>query len=517
MLANRPTVARGHRPRFAVVLACLATHACALNWDQPVDVRDGDGDDARTEADVRPDSGDDGDLHPDDGTEDDSPVEISDGDVVDDAGACDPAEVPGDEVFVSDADGSDMNDGTRLRPFKTIGVAIGVAIASGMSAIYIDEDTYNEAVVLPDTSTGLFLEGGWIATGATWMRDCEAGVTGRTVIAAPESASVAVTAEGVRHASGLRLLTVTTKARGASLPDASGESLAGVLVRGDGSVFSLTDVAVVAGRAGDGGPASATANGATGGAPGTCGPCVTGALGAPATESGSPAATSGTFTASGYTPVDGTAGSPGTAGENGTAGGAGTSSSDCVAGCGPDCASCGVEGGRVTRAGAQGSCGCGGGGGGAGSAGGGGGASVALLVIGTGATVSVERGRLEAGDGGNGSDGGLQGDGGTGSLGAMGAASSCDTACHTGGACTPGSCYSGTAVPLAGGAAGGLGGGGGAGSPGGAGSGGPSYAVVRVGGALVVLRSSPESVFGSGGAGAGSAPGGAAGAMHTAP
>ncbi|HWB74490.1 MAG TPA: hypothetical protein VG755_06035, partial [Nannocystaceae bacterium] len=163
---------------------------------------------------------------------------------------CDPDAVA-DGVFASAASGDDVaGDGTAMRPVATIGLAIKVALASEQRTIYLDEGVYDEAVGLPDAPLGLVIEGGWVRIGAQWSIDCSDDVVQRTVIAAPASSSFVVEASGVTHPSALRRMTLATKASGASPEDASGESIYGVRVLGEGSVLALEDVVV---NAGDGG------------------------------------------------------------------------------------------------------------------------------------------------------------------------------------------------------------------------------------------------------------------------
>ncbi len=413
---------------------------------------------------------------------------------------CNPAARPGDGVFVSSAAGDDQSEGTMATPFASIARALAAARGRGGSLIYLDQGVYPEAVQMLDTPAGIFLEGGWVLKNGAWSPDCGLDAFTRAVIA-PGSENVAVKAAGVVHASGLRHLTVSTKQAGNTPTDASGESLLGVFVHGDGSLFSLVDVAILAANAGDGGTASAGAEGSSGAAAGTCSPCQTGAAGAPRAEVGLPATLPGSFASVGYLPADGAPGLPGVPGENGTAGTAGVSGL-CVNGCSLANGWCPCNStGESTRTGGAGACGCGGEAGGAGSAGRGGGASVALLVVGNGASVTVEGGRLKAGDGGAGSAGGQGGNGGPGSPGADGSGVTCCTACQDGGTCSwlPPNCGEGSCYTLSGGAAGSTGGDGGQGAGGGAGGGGPSFAVVRVGGAVVAVSPTTRVVFGSGG------------------
>jgi hypothetical protein len=299
----------------------------------------------------------------------------------------------------------------------------------------------------------------------------------------------------VTHASGLSNLSVSTPSRLASPPqDTSGASRIAVLVRGTGSAFRLYGVRLIAANADHGGVAS---DGMLGAAPACEGQtdCDTGASGTTGGD-GSDATTAGTFTADGYTPVDGTPGvRAGTDGRNGRRD-PDAVRSDCNTGCG--CSACiTVTNGTVTAA--AGSCGCAGKGGGAGKAGRGGGASVALLVAGASAAVDVKYSVLESGDGGNGSKGGVGGTGTEGTLGSAGATARCHRADCVGGCGTPSDCRYSDTGDLVQGPTGGNAGRGGNGGNGGSGAGGPSYALVTLVGARVVLDTSSQLFPGKGG------------------
>jgi hypothetical protein len=425
---------------------------------------------------------------------------------------CDPDAAPGDGIFVSALTGDDdAGQGTALLPFASIGVGIQAALASQAHVIYLAQGTYAEAVVVPDHAGGLFIEGGWVVTGSTWTLDCSAGVVGKTVIAAPADASVAVTAQDVVHASGLRRLTVATAGAGASEPDQSGQSLTGVLVSGVGSVFSLADVDVIAGDGGAGGPASAGEPGADGPSPGaeeSCtgtGDCSDGTDGGQAPAPGLPADAPGEFDEEGYHPSDGGPGTDGAAGQHGTGSPQGPQvNGNCASQCACNNNSCGSP--PTMESGQPGRCGCAGEGGRGGARGRGGGASVAVMIVGDGATLSVVASLLHAGKGGDGSEGGLGGAGGEGSPGVAGAPGVCHGGCATGGGPCE-NCYSAYPSELAGGAAGGTGGDGATGGRGGAGAGGHAYAVVRIAGGKLLLDEATTLEVGAAGVGAGTGDG----------
>lgn len=422
---------------------------------------------------------------------------------------CDP-EAVADGVFASASSGDDVaGDGTAMRPVATIGVAITIALATEQRTIYLDESVYEEAVLLPDAPLGLVIEGGWVRVGAQWSIDCSDDVVQRTIIAAPPSSSFVVEANGVVHPSALRRMTLATKASGASPDDASGESIYGVRVLGEGSVLALEDIVVDVGDGGEGGVASE-------GIVGTAGPlpdddkscdglvCDDGGTGAAGGIAGAPAAMPGSFDEVGFVPSDGAPGNDGGEGRAGTSSPSGPqSASNCVSGCTCHNDSVCSSDGNVGLAGGPGRCGCGGGGGGGGAAGRGGGATVALFVSGANATVSVVRAQLSSGNGGAGSQPGEGGAGGAGSLGVEGGSTSCFTGCSTGGGPCE-NCYSSGETMLEGGAAGGVGGSGGSGSAGGAGAGGDAWSVVLVGGAKLIASDDVVLVHGDAGIGAGS-------------
>ena len=432
---------------------------------------------------------------------------------------CDPGFVAdgGQGVFVSVASGSDVSgDGSMAKPWSTITKGIAGAATQGWPNVYVAPGTYNENLVVPDTTSGLSIQGGWAVGTSSWTRDCNAGTNMSSTVL--QGTSTAVKASNVVHPSGLWFMTIKTQAAAVAANDTDGASVIAVLVSGDNSAFYLHSVNVTASNADNGGASSAVA-GATGCKNYACSNGATGAVGA----SGTAAGAAGTFTALGFTPADGMTGSSGSGGNAGTTGGSGS----CAAyntcgggGCGISCQS-----GGANACGTNGTCGCGGSGGASGKPGHGGGTSAALLVSGTNANVTLTGSTLQSGKGGQGSAGGTGGSGAAGSSGSAG-----NTVCGTNYSCVQGascgtypytyhtySCQLGLPACGGGGAAGGKGGTGGAGGTGGGGAGGPSYAVVTLGGAAVNADAASVLKFGAGGAGGGTATAGGAGQIHNGP
>ncbi len=233
--------------------------------------------------------------------------------------------------------------------------------------------------------------------------------------------------------------------------------------------------------------------------------CADGGTGLTGT-SGAPS-DGGAFGAMGFIPGAGARGSAGGRGFNGTASVAETYGNciDRCSGAAP-CISndlfCGAIGGRAVTA-TRGLCGCGGTGASPGEPGGGGGASIGLLVTGSG-SVTMTRGRLQAGRGGNGAAGGAPSMPLPGGSGTPGSSASCID--FVGGSCSRSLCVAQcsplgptrtvTATP------GGRGGTGGRGGIGGGGAGGPSIGWVRVGASAMVTVSPLTTVMpGTGGLG----------------
>lgn len=423
---------------------------------------------------------------------------------------CKADDAPGDGVYVS-PDGDDATgSGTALLPFKTITAGLTAAVAAQKSNVYLAEGTYPEPLTFDGSRQGVFVRGGFLRTGESWRRDCAPGFRSRTILASPTSVGVRVT--GVTKPTGLDAMTVATRGSGVSSNDTAGESCFGVVVTGDGSVFKLSRVKVLAGAGGKGGGAISPGAAATSACDGRNG-CSAAPPRQGKNGDGAKAPTEqGTFTAKGFVGVDGKAGGPGTEGDNGTAGLQGSAMTCAIPGQG-QCQSGGDQ--CVHTAGAagyapSGTCGCGGLAGAAGGPGRSGGASVALLVSGAGTIVSIDDSALVTTGGGDGSPGGTGGPGGAPSDGAPGPAKSCPQ--DNGPSKPPGpecGCVGMSDRSFSGGAKGGAGMPGGAGGAGSGGVGGDSVIVVAIGGARALrtgdhgqLQRGPE------GRGAGGAPNG---------
>ncbi len=427
---------------------------------------------------------------------------------------CNPMATPGAGVFAAPSGSDTAGDGSMDLPVASIARALEVAAATGQTTVYLSQGTYPEAVKFLSRHAGIFIEGGWASTGAAWSRDCSADARKKTLIASPTAVGIQV--EQLAMRSGLRSLSVATKAAGTSAANTAGESCYGVLVTGSNTLFSLEDTAVKAGNGGNGGDATAVVAGLKASCSDLVNGCGNGANGTAGGNGGD--ALAGTFSASGYVPGDGQPGAPGNFGRNGTAGTQGQQGSCFLQeGCNCDGAStnCGAIGNRMTKYGGHGTCGCGGDGGNAGSAGRGGGASVGVFASGSGVIVSVTGGTITAGNGGNGTAGGPSAAGTNGRAGAAGTAANCAADCVKNGAgvnCVNDGCRQ-TGSTLTGGTAGGTGGNGASGGRGGGGAGGPSYGVVALGGASVLVNGG-SLMPGMGGPGGGTAPAGLAGERY---
>ena len=426
-----------------------------------------------------------------------------------DAGTgCNPEAIPGAGVFVSPGGSDATGDGSIDAPVATIARGLEIAATKGESTVYLAQGTYAESVRFFARHAGIFIEGGWSHASAAWTRDCSSEARKKTWIVSPTAIGVQV--DQIAERSGLRSLSVATKALGKTAADSAGESLYGVHVSGANTLFSLEDVAIEAGDAGDGGPATAGSAGPKANCTDLPAQCGDGAHGVTGTD-GSPAS-AGTFSASGYVAGDGHQGKPGGAGKNGHPGIAGQSASCYLQeGCRCDAASssCAATGTRGTKQAAPGACGCGGDGGNGGAAGRGGGASIGIYASGSGVIVSVTSSAIGAGNGGAGSAGAAGGAGAAGRVGTKGQAASCAVDCVKGGSSCDYGCTQAIAM-LAGGEAGSTGGNGAAGGRGSDGAGGPSYAVVPIEGASVIASDSTLT-HGTSGRGAGSAPAGLSG------
>lgn len=397
-------------------------------------------------------------------------------------------------IFVSASTGSDdaPADGTRFRPFKTIGKALGVAQSAGKN-VFACAEKFTEVVTLLD---GVHLYGGV---------DCKGGgiaLSGRSQIEAVGPALVAKkTSKPTRvqdfDVKGTAPVGAGTSAVAMMAVDAVVELTRVTLVAGDGN-DGTSGTPGATGAAGlvatAGGDSSACGTKPVGGTGGGTGAQRGGDGGAPSCgaepKPGSDAATvsgtagkgggAGRFNAACTSGNSGTNGSPGTHGTGGASFGAvvgdtyvatnqGTGGGDGTAGGGGGGGGAGYYDQSTT--GTKYSGGAGGGGGGGGLAGkgatpgGGGGASIALLSIRS--SVSLTSCSLETASGGK---GGVGGDGGGGGLPGPG---------RLGGKAT-----GLVADPLDAdqpGCAGGPGGSGGAGGSGGGGGGGPSIGLLVVG------------------------------------
>jgi hypothetical protein len=429
---------------------------------------------------------------------------LSDALGVDAPPACDPAEKPIDAgaVFV-DVNATDGGDGTRLRPFKTVGAAMSAAATSASGRILVAPGRYGESLAI--TVDGVFVVGGWTVVGATWTRDCSPNAREKTVIASPTHFGAVAT--GLTKRSGLRLLTVSTKPVCTSESTGSAESCVGVIVANGSGTFVLDNVAVVAGAGGNGSKGADATPAVSGPLAGGCACDTTLAVGTSGVDgangaNGGHASPGGFGPARGYVPGDGITGKVGGDGKLGGPGGLGVSSSKCVSGCtdpGSLCLNaCSDVLASPSVSSGAGKCGCPAKAGTPGAGGGGGGASIGVFATGTSQRVELVSTSVRAGDGGDGASGGAPGAGAFGSDGAVGADALCKSGCAKGSACT---CAPTSTSTLAGGAKGGRGGNAGGAGGGGGGAGGPSAGLVNIGGAVIAIDSTV--VVGVGGAGTG--------------
>ena len=318
-------------------------------------------------------------------------------------------------VFVDATNGLDSNDGSKGKPFKTIGS--GLSKVGNRPRLYICEGTYSENVKVA-TATSLY--GGF--TCGTWAAD------GKVV--AIDATGIVVT---VTTTSAVKVVELTLKAHAAATP---GSSAVGALCASGSTVtFSRVKVLADAGKDGAPGvedvtvPAQATkgtnssavagginaactcpdgiTTGGSGGNPSTGG----GSTGDPTTADGGAGGTGGTVTclangAAGFGKdgASATAGAPGPgASKLGTLADPGwtpTAGTDGTAGLRAQ----GGGGGGARTGGGGGAGGCGGCGGKLGGGGGGGGAS--LGVVSFNATVVLVSCELTTAGAGNGGVGG---------------------------------------------------------------------------------------------------------------
>ena len=347
-------------------------------------------------------------------------------------------------VFVS-AGGSDTNDGTKAKPFKTMGKALG----AGKDRIVVCEGTYAESLeikgdveiysgvtcdfakaggkakIAPEASTGLTVENGVVG-----LYDVEVTAKSATT---PGASSIGILAKSGAKLT-LRRSTVAAAA-GADGNDAaatgnnhvasvegnpaSGSTGAGAKVCAcpmfgaseGGAGGAGGNAAIPAGKNGAPGaanPAPATTGGATGaggnGAPDGISSCSNGVPGSPgaARQGGKVSSAAGAASTSGWTPSTGGAGEAGNPAQGGGGGGGSFYAA------------------MMSSGGGGGGCG---GCGGAGAPGGGsGGASIGILAVDAqvdigGTTISTAKGGAGKA-GGTGQAGGGGGGGGGGTVGA---------------------------------------------------------------------------------------------------
>ncbi len=423
---------------------------------------------------------------------------------------CRADETPGEGVFVDARAGDDGNDGSTLRPFRTLTRAAGEAVTKGLARVYLAPGSYPEALALragaeqtPGTvsapaGTSLSFEGGWQLDGARWKRDCAPDARAKTALASPSTTGVSI--RGAFGTLAFRTLSIATAAAApAAAAGQPGVSCFGINAAGEGLRLRLENVEVDACPGGKGRAVAA----APPAAPAACiqsgAACSNGAPGPDAATPGLPARL-GAFGTEGFAPGVGDPGATGATGEAGARGPGELGPLSCSYN-DTDC--CGFE----THS-PHGKCGCGGPGGPGGPGGLGGGASVALFVRGPGAEVDLAFATLRARAGGDGAPGGEGGEGGLGAQGApFAAVAQCCVSCEAG--CNLVGCGSLPAQP-----AGSPGGKGGKGSRGGGGTGGPSFALVSVGG-VALARDQSVLSFGLPGASPQGAPAAEAGEQAT--
>ncbi|MBK9474555.1 MAG: PKD domain-containing protein [bacterium] len=420
-----------------------------------------------------------------------------------------------EDIYVSAATGSDINDGSRAAPVATVTRGFDLAQAAGMPLVLVAAGTYNENVTLRDSVSVM---GG--CSEVDWTRS--AGVRSIVQANAPAAPHVNVSSA-----------TITGLAFVAPAATVIGTPSIGLWLA---SCVDLTfnDCAFIAGAGADGGAIPAATNGnqgASGGAGqnGSAGSSSGGAGGNGAagytsggngglggyntSGMGGSSAPSGGFGGSGglganscaafgVTGSNGTpgpAGNPGTNGSgspstvgtvfgifwNGSNGASGTTGFPGYGGGGGGGGGSGFE--QVLSCSADRGGGGGGGGGGGqagngGQGGDGGGASLAVFLVDSSPTFGADC-EFVAGNGGNGSSGGNGGQSGAGGAGGIGGAG----ADHSGG-----------------GGYGGVGGAGGGGGGGQGGPGGPSICLYKAGTSAPVLLGTPimtTGLAGNGGSG----------------
>lgn len=419
---------------------------------------------------------------------------------------CDESEAPGEGVFVDPRVGDDENDGTMIRPYRTLARATTEAVARSLETLYLAPGSYQEALALragaesapgevaAPEGTRLSFDGGWAFEGARWRRDCSTDAREKTVLASTSTTGVSL--RGPFGPVAFHNLSIVTAAAPPPVADGQpGANCYGVNASGAGLRLRLHNVEIDACPGGDGGAALPVSPPPPFSCVETGDKCSNGAPGADAQALGAPADV-GSFDSEGFLNGDGALGEVGEPGATGTIGPGQAGPLVCFF---SDSLCC-----DVTTQIPHGRCGCGGLAGFGGPGGRGGGASIALFVRGPNATVDLAFATLRAHDGGDGAPGG---EGSLGGPGVPGAAyqglADCCAGCD--GQCFLQGCGSLPAQP-----AGGPGGPGGKGSKGGGGSGGPSFALVRVGDVELTQAETVLS-FGRPGDGVEGAPAGEAG------
>ncbi len=317
-------------------------------------------------------------------------------------------------LFVSADGDATAADGTKAKPFKTLGAALG-RITADRKRIYVCDGTYPEAVVLDTKHAGVSLFGGFTCE---WLTSTTKPTLGDGPLALKVTGATGVAIAGLAFAAH-------------DATDPGGSSIAAFVANAD-VTFKGVSLAAGLGKAGDPGvlvpftyPAASELkgkDGADGGAamPYTCpGDATTssvGGAGGPNNGGAGQAGTVGPNNAGTLSQCEAsTGGGPGQAGTSPAAATAAASRGSLGAdgwepATGPDGAKGGAGQGGGGGAGLGGGYGGGGGAGGCGGKGGpggkGGGASIALAML--QATVRLEASSLtatNAGDGGNGAAG----------------------------------------------------------------------------------------------------------------
>ncbi len=233
-------------------------------------------------------------------------------------------------MFVNGATGSDTAScGGFGSPCKTVQEGISQAHNSAGSTpnVYLAVGSYTESIAL---QTGVNVYGGLLPGATSWAQGCDPTAT---VIVAPTSSTVTVTAASIGGSAKLSTLTVQSKATANA-----GESIVGIVATGASTNLTLEDVTVKTIAGGNGLAAGAPTNGTT--PTGTCG-TTPGDAGPGQSTAKGPGADAGWFGAPGYVVGSGALAQPGGTVMNGTKGGAGACVA-CVVTCTGSIVSCAV-------------------------------------------------------------------------------------------------------------------------------------------------------------------------------